>query len=385
MTRILSITAFICFTTALFVRSVDPLIPQIAADIGAEPAKVALLGAAFALPYAIIQPILGPFGDFMSKTRLMTGCLLIAVLAAVVGALATDFTTLLVARVIGGIASGGVFPVSLALVGDVVPVQRRQVAIGYLLAAAITGNLLGASLAGVIGDLVGWRAVFWVIAAITLGAFAAALAGFGTQPPRRTGGFSLAIIPASYRSIFANPRAKVCYLAVLTEGVVLFGVFPYIALLLHAAGETRASIAGLIIAGFGLGGIVFSLAAGPLLARSGERQLMYAGGTFAALGLVAFAFAAWWPLALLATVLMGFGFYMLHSTIQVHVTELTQTARSAATALHSAFFFGGQAIGPVVYGFALPRLGVVASLSAAAAVMLLVGVAAARLLPHRKA
>ncbi len=49
--------------------------------------------------------------------------------------------------------------------------------------------------------------------------------------------------------------------------------------------------------------------------------------------------------------MMGFGFYLLHGCIQVHVTELSPTARGSATSLHSCFFYLGQATGPVVYGF----------------------------------
>ena len=63
---------------------------------------------------------------------------------------------------IAGLAAGGVVPISFALVGDKVPIAQRQVAMGRVLFAIMTGNLLGASCAGVIGDLIGWRGVFFV-------------------------------------------------------------------------------------------------------------------------------------------------------------------------------------------------------------------------------
>jgi predicted MFS family arabinose efflux permease len=43
-----------------------------------------------------------------------------------VSGLATDFTTLLLARVVAGIAGGGIFPVGIAVIGDLVPVRERQ-------------------------------------------------------------------------------------------------------------------------------------------------------------------------------------------------------------------------------------------------------------------
>ena len=60
--------------------------------------------------------------------------------------------------------------------------------------------------------------------------------------------------------MLSDPRAKYCFGSVFFEGIVIHGMFPYVALLLLAAGETRSSYAGIVIAGFGLGGILYSLA-----------------------------------------------------------------------------------------------------------------------------
>jgi predicted MFS family arabinose efflux permease len=54
---------------------------------------------------------------------------------------------------------------------------------------------------------------------------------------------------------------------------------------------------------------------------------------------------------------LGIGFYSLHGSIQVEATELSISARGAATSLHSLFFFLGHATGPVLYGLAFARLG----------------------------
>ena len=50
-------------------------------------------------------------------------------------------------------ATGGIFPVGFALIGDLVPIKERQVALGRWLVVIMTGNLLGASVAGVVDDL----------------------------------------------------------------------------------------------------------------------------------------------------------------------------------------------------------------------------------------
>ena len=56
-------------------------------------------------------------------------------------------------------------------------------------------------------------------------------------------------------------------------------------------------------------------------------------------------------------VLFGLGFYMLHNCIQLHVTDLSQTARGTALSMHSCAFFFGQALGPIYYGFAFGHSG----------------------------
>src|SRR5262245_31111210 len=69
---------------------------------------------------------------------------------------------------------------------------------------------------------------------------------------------------------------------------------------------------------------------------------------------------------------------------QVHVTELSQTARGAAASLHhSSFFYLGQAVGPVVYGYGFAHGGPEPSILVGAAVVMTVGVACSRLLRHR--
>jgi predicted MFS family arabinose efflux permease len=382
MNRVLAIVALVCFASSLFVRSVDPVIPPIAADLFVATSTAALLSTAFAFPYAFVQPVLGAMADMMGKVRLMTVCLLVLVLAGLVGAFATTFPVLLASRIVAGIASGGLFPIALALVGDLVPVGRRQVAISRLLFAGMSGNLLGASGAGVIGDLIGWRGVFFATALVGAAVLVASLVSLRGVDSERPARFDLSVVAPNYRAIFGNPLAKICFGAVFLEGIFLFGLFPYIASLHYAAGETRASIAGLVIAGFGVGGVIYTLVVAWLLSRIGVQRLMAGGGILMGFALIVVALRLPWPYEFVDFMLMGFAFYMLHGCVQVFVTELAPEARGSSTALHSAFFFFGQALGPVVYGFGFAEVGVAASLSVGAGVLALTGVTCASLLRH---
>src|SRR5262245_4717269 len=381
MGRVLNLMAFVVFATTLFMRSVDPVIPQIAEGLNVAPTTAALLSTGFTLPYALIQPVLGALADMFSKTRLIALCMLIVGIATLACGLATNFEMLMTLRIVAGISAGGVFQIALAVAGDRVPVQQRQVAIGRLLFAAMSGNLLGASAAGVIGDLVGWRGVFFVTGAIDLIALAVAYPGF-RKMDEKPGRFDLSTLMPNYRAIFSNPMAKYCFGAVFLEAVFMFGVFPYMAELLRTEGETRASIAGIVIAGCGIGGILYTFMVGWLLEHFNERQLMAAGGMVMGFCLLVIALRVPWPAEFANFIVLGFGFYLLHGCIQVFVTELAPAARGSATAAHSFFFFLGQAAGPVVYGLGLDTIGVTPVLLLGAAILAAAGWVCALRLKH---
>jgi predicted MFS family arabinose efflux permease len=311
----------------------------------------ALLSTAFAFPYALIQPVLGITSDFFGRTKLMNACVLVLALSALICAVASEFSLLVAMRVLSGLVAGGVFPVAMALLGDLVPINQRQVAIARLLGIALTANVLGAAISGVIGDLFGWRGVFGILGSFSLAVAVLAYWAFRntTLPPPPA--FNRATVVANFRGIFADPRAKYCFGAVFFEAIFIHGLFPYVGLLLQTIGETRASIAGLLIGCFAIGGILYSLVVPYLVRAIAERHLMMIGGTFAAISLALIAGHFSWQVQVLIYGLYGLGFYLLHSCIQVHVTDLSQTARGAAASLHSSSFYFGQAIGPVVYGF----------------------------------
>jgi predicted MFS family arabinose efflux permease len=369
----------------LFSRVVDPVVPQMAADLLVDVKTAALLSTAFTLPYALTQPVLGTIADFFGRTRLMNVSLLVVSIAALICAVATSFSLVFAMRVCAGLLAGGVFPVAMALIGDLVPIQQRQIMIGRLLAVGLTGNVMGAAIAGVIADLFGWRGIFAVMGSfgliITIAAFYI-LRSFPVPKPRPK--FNVAAVKEGYRSIFAEPRAKFCFGSVFFEGIFIHGIFPYVAILLLAGGEARASIAGLVIACFGLGGVLYSLSVPALVARFAEKKLMLVGGALAAAALALAAMHFPWYAQAAVFGLFGFGFYLLHGCIQVHVTDLSPTARGAAASVHSSFFFMGQATGPVFYGFGYAHGVLELQMFLGTAVIFAVGIVCSRYLRHRK-
>ena len=376
----LNIITLATFAASLSARALDPVLPRVADDFSISIATAASFAAVFAFTFAIIQPALGATADLFGKARLMIVCLVLLGLANILGAIATSFPLLFATRILAGIGSGGVFPIALGLTSDLVGPEKRQIAIGRTLMGSMSGNLLGASASGLIGDFLGWRGVLAVLGVLVIVAAIAVAAGFRgaalTRPPRA----NLAMLRHGYRTIFSNPNARVCYAAVFIEGCCVLGLFPYIAAFLFELGETSLSIAGIVIAGFAIGGLFYTLTVSRFLPRIGVRGMMIAGATLVALQLAATAAGPPWKLQGASLLFMGWGFYMIHGCLQVFASELSVEARATALSLHSFFFFMGQTIGPIAYGFGIQHAGKVPTLLTAAAVMVVLGLACARLL-----
>jgi predicted MFS family arabinose efflux permease len=378
---VLNIIALSTFAASLSARALDPVLPHVASDFSVSIATAAGFASVFAFTFAIIQPVLGAAADLFGKARLAVICLVLLGIANILGSLSSSFSLLFATRILAGIGAGGVFPIALSLTSDLVGPDKRQVAIGRTLAGSMSGNLLGASLSGLIGDLLGWRGVLGFLGTLAVVASIAVALGFrGSKLSRAPANMDFAVLRHGYRTIFANPNARVCYSAVFIEGCCVLGLFPYIASFLFEQGVTSLSIGGLVIAGFAVGGLFYTLTVSRVLPLLGVNRMMIAGATLMATQLAIVAFGPRWQFQALDFVLLGLGFYMIHGSLQVFASELSEEARATALALHSFFFFMGQTIGPIAYGFGLFHAGKIPTMLTSAVIIVVLGFVCARLL-----
>jgi predicted MFS family arabinose efflux permease len=378
---VLNIIALATFAASLSTRALDPVLPHVASDFGVSIATAAGFAAVYAFTFAIVQPVLGAAADLFGKARLVIVCLVLLGLANILGASSSSFALLFASRILAGIGAGGVFPIALGLTSDLVGPKMRQVAIGRTLMGSMTGNLLGASLSGLIGDFLGWRGVLAVLGVLAVVASVAVALGFrGGALKRAPAKVDLSVLRHGYRTIFANPNARVCYAAVFIEGCCVLGLFPYVASFLFEQGVTSLSISGLVIAGFAVGGLFYTLSVSRLLPRLGVNVMMISGAVLMGLQLAIIAFGPRWQLQAVNFIFMGWGFYLLHGSLQVFASELSVEARATALSLHSFFFFMGQTVGPIAYGFGILNAGKIPAVLTSAVIIVALGFACAGLL-----
>lgn len=360
------------------------MLPVMAASLDVPESRIVLLATAYSLPFALMQLVFGPLGDAWGKTRLIRLSLAVVAASLVCLAWAPAFAGVLAARIVSGAFAGGINPVAIALVGENVALERRQVALGRYMVAMISGQMAGAAMSGVLVDFIGWRAVVTLagaivaIVAIVAWRFLDGVHEVRTRP-------SIAGVSASYRLIFARPGAFPLIAILILEGALILGLIPFVAgMLLQRLGSGPAQ-AGMVIGCFAIGGITFGLLVRRVVHALGPWHMVRLGGVLAGAGLIGAALAPHWMAGAACFFAVGFGFYTMHNTIMLRVTELGPHARGAGVSVGAFAFTAGQGLGPMVWAAASHDIAYGTIFVIAGALTCLLGIAAARLLGHRSA
>lgn len=369
MRRVLAMYGPAVFAGALATRATDPVVADIAADFGSTVAQVALLGTAYTLPFALVQPILGPVADAIGKRRVVTVCVGLLCVMLALSAVAASLGWLMAFRALSGAAAGGMMPLTLAIMADAVPLKERQVALSRMLVFGISGQIAGGAIAGPVAAVAGWRGMLVLCAAAAVAGLVALLTAARGAAPEAVTRYDPVVAAKRYRSILRNPNALPLYASVAIEGALVFGSFPFIAPLLIARGIGGTTEAGLAIGAFGIGGLAYAAMARPLLNRFGQAGVVRIGGGIGFLALAGLAVAPALAVAVGAGFLLGTAFYMIHNAIQTRATELAPQFRGSAVSLHAFSFFAGQSLGPVAFGLGAATIGLGASLGVAAVLL----------------
>lgn len=240
----------------------SPILSPIAASFDTEPARIAFLITAYALPYALFAPVFGPLSDRLGRRRTMLPALALFIAATAVTALAPGFETAIAARVAAGIAAAAITPNVFALVGDLVAMDHRPRAMGHVQTGLTLGLIASPAVGAWVADAVSWRAAFALIAAVGLAATVAVARVVPQDRPAsaKPAGGMLAV----YRRALGRPGALA---AALTHGLwlgVAVGTFAIVGETARLRFTLSVETVGLIIAGFGVATVLGNQLAGPL-------------------------------------------------------------------------------------------------------------------------
>jgi YNFM family putative membrane transporter len=361
-TRSIILLAAAGFASQAMVRVTDSLLPQIAADFDTTVGEASIVVAAYAVSHGSIQFIIGPVGDRFGKYRTVAvACALASILVAICGTV-QSLPALAAARFASGAAAGWIVPISMAYVGDVTPYERRQPVLARYLSGQIMGQLFGQAAGGVLGDLFGWRNVFFVLAGMFALAAAGLLFELSTNPRTRTPsrpeetsrGFA-----ASYAAVLSSRWARLVIAAVFIEASIAWGAFAFVGADMHLRFGLSFTAIGLIVGTFGIGGLVYAGSVQQLVNLFGQAGLAIFGGALLGAAYLILVLAGVWWLTPVAVTMIGLGYYALHNTLQTNATQMAPQARGTAVAIFSSAIYLGQTIGVAAAALVVDRFSAV--------------------------
>ena len=336
--RLLYVGSFLAYGDRF---AIAPILVSVATDLGESLAAVTVMATSYFFLYGLLQPVYGIVSDRLGRVLVMRVALFGMFLASTASAFAATLPGLIAAKATAAAFAAAVLPTSLVYVGDMVPLERRQHVIANVLAAGSVGTVLATVGAGVAARYSTWRLVFLVPALIALG-LALALARLPESLSGGPGGGPLAQV----RRVFAHPWAVFLVLLAVAEGAFMLGVLTFLAPALEANGQS-AAVAGAVTATYGVA-VFFGLQLVKKLIRRASippAALIAAGGTLLVVAYLVAAGAQQVENILLASLLIGVGYALLHSTLQTWATDVAPEARGTAISFFVTAVFTGAALG----------------------------------------
>ena len=357
---VILLLALAAFASSSAFRICDPLLPVLALEFDVRTAQTSGAVTYFAIAYGVMQFFYGPVGDRYGKFRVLTLATFGCAVGSVLVASAPTLEQLEVGRFISGATAAGIIPLSMAWIGDHVPYEQRQATLARYLLGSISGLAIGQLLGGVFADTVGWRWAFVFLAVVYLVVgtllFSRRRRVFEVPTNREQG----ARLLAPLLEAVSTRWARLVLLIVCLEGLLVFGPLAFVPAFLHERHGLAVAWSGGIGGLFAVGALIYVFYAGKFVRRFGEYRLAVFGGVTMALSFAVYFFSSTWYWGVMASVLSGLGYYLLHAVLQTHATQMAPTIRGTAVALFASFLFFGQAVGVTLAAVVVDRFGLAA-------------------------
>jgi MFS family permease len=317
------------------------LIPNVSEGLDTSVGYVAAAITAYMIPFALLQLVSGTIAQRLGPRRVVRAGYVGFSLAALACALAPDIWSFLGARAAMGSANAFLSPILLAALSEVAAPEVLGRTVGTFAASQTAGLMLAPILGGLLGEF-SWRLAFVLVAVVSV---VLAL-------PRHTlgaaGGHPASGRGASLRSLLNRWTALLATQALL--GYLGFTAIGFVLVLVGAEEFDLGSGArGLLIAGYGIGGIALGRYAGSVVDRAGRPATALAGALVCTVGVFGLVVApSPWSLGL---VFFGIGCAsaFVWAGLNTIAVESFPENRAGATSAYSAFKFAGVAIAPLVY------------------------------------
>ncbi len=340
----LAVAAFGIGTTEFVIMG---LLPDLSRDLGVSISGAGMLVTGYALGVTFGAPLVAIATARLPRKATLLALMGVFVLGNMACALAPDYATLMLARVLTSLCHGAFFGIGSVVAAGIVPYGQRSRAIALMFAGLTLSNVIGVPFGTALGQEFGWRATFWAIVPIGLAA-AAALAWKLPRQPDAPPGRLLAEF-----AVLRRPQLLLALGISVLASASLFSVFTYIApLLLTVTGLAPHAVTQVLLL-FGVGITIGNLLGGRL---ADWRPLAALIASLCALVAIVAALGVTASMALpavLTVLLWGVVQFSLGPSLQTRVVDQACDAPNLAATMNQSAFNLGNASGAWLGGAAL--------------------------------
>lgn len=328
------------------------ILQPVSVSLGISLAAAGQAMTAYAVATAILAPLLIILTVKWPRKRVIQLALALFTAGCVVSALAPNFVTLLLGRALMG--GGAMFTAaSAALTVSLVAPALRGRALSITFLGMSISYAVGVPLGAWLGFEYGWRVPVWLSAAASL----AALLSVGwLVPANLASGGSNSFV--GFKAVAVNPAVLRVWLRTLLYFVAVFSVFAYIGPVLQALNPMSTGSLSLTLAAFGLSGVVGTLVGGWANDRFGALRTLVAQLTvlIVMMGLLPLTQGSI-TLTVVALVVWGIAGFGLMTPQQSRLASLSPKQAPLLLSLNGSMLYMGTALGSVMSGALLDRLG----------------------------
>lgn len=350
----LTISAFAIGTTEFVIVG---LVPTIAEQLAISLPSAGLLVSIYALGVAIGAPVLTALTGKLPRKQLLLSLMVLFTVGNLMAWQAPGYATLVLARLLTGLAHGVFFSIGSTIATSLVPKEKAASAIAIMFGGLTVALVTGVPLGTFIGQHFGWRETFLAVSMLGVIALVASFILIPKNIPTRA--------PATLSEqvkVLTHPRLLMIYAVTALGYGGVFTAFTFLAPMMQdLAGFTPAAVSWILL-GYGVSVAIGNIWGGKLADKHGAVPALKI--IFAALMvlLLVFQFTSSMQYAALATVLvMGIFAFGNVPGLQVYVVqkaeEYTPAAVDVASGLNIAAFNVGIALGSIIGGQTVEHYG----------------------------
>lgn len=343
----LTLSAFAIGTTEFVIVG---LVPTIAADLAVSLPSAGLLVSLYALGVAVGAPVLTAVTGRWNRKIVLISLMGLFVIGNLLAWQAPSYETLILARILTGLAHGVFFSIGSMIATSLVSKDKAASAIAIMFTGLTVALVTGVPLGTWIGQLFGWRATFLVVAILGL----IALLGSALLVPKNLEKSK----PATFKEqlqVIIKPRLLLVYLMTILGYGGTFTAFTYLAPILEQQSGFASSTIGLIMLVYGVSVALGNIWGGKLADKRGPIAALSIIFSALSVILLIFTFTMQSKIAAVLTILVWGAFAFgnvpgLQLYIVTQAQKYTPNAVDVASGLNIAAFNIGIALGSIIGG-----------------------------------